>query len=68
VLLNLLVSSGIIKLPPGVTIPPLPTSPASALHPSIAAQLKSVEVELDPQALAEHIRETSKLLADALSA
>lgn len=62
--LQWLISSGIIKLPPGVTLPTLP-APGVQADPAVMAQLNHA-VEVDTAALAAHLHDCAELLSTTL--
>ncbi len=59
--LQFLVQIGVIQLPLGVTLPPLPTMPNAAVDPSHLAALRTIQAELDLDALAHHAGELNRL-------
>ena len=71
ILLQWLIASGIIKLPGGGTLPPLPALPSEAqlagtLDPAVEKQL-DIAVELDHPKFATAIREAMGCHADTLA-
>ena len=62
VLLQWLISSGIIKLPPGVTLPPLPT-PGGQVDPATQAAFDAVDAEVDHPALHAHLAQLHNFAA-----
>ena len=59
--LQFLVQIGVIQLPPGVTLPQLPTTPNAAVDPAHLAELRAIQAELDLDALAHHAGELNRL-------
>lgn len=54
ILLQWLISSGILKLPPGGTLPPLPT-PGAAVDAPTQAAFDAIDAEVDHAALHSHL-------------
>lgn len=67
-ILQLLIQIGVIKLPPGVTLPTLPAAPSenvASAHAAALAALGPVQAELNLAALAGHAGDLSRLYLDA---
>jgi hypothetical protein len=56
-----LVQIGVIHLPAGVTLPPLPTTPNAAVDPAHLAALRAIQAEIDLDALRRHAGELNGL-------
>jgi hypothetical protein len=60
-IVQFLVQIGVLQLPAGTVLPPLPKMPNSAVDPAQLAALKTTHAELDLEGLARHAGEINRL-------